>query len=225
MTSPNECEAKEPIISIVMPTYNRPSELHVAVSSVLSQTYTNWKLYIIGDHCPILNEFMELMKLFISENILEEKITWINLPENHGSGGAFPRNYALTEIVDTTWWCYLDDDNEWLPNHLQNVVDLIQNPKNKDVVYMFCNFIVEGKEILCTIPKQGRLDTSSVCHRTSLLKEYGMWKERVEVGYYHDWELFSRWGDEAFLATNKATLIYNTDHNHQTYESIVALGE
>lgn len=41
--------------SIIMPTYKRPAALKRAIESVLKQTYTNFKLYVVGDVCPFLN--------------------------------------------------------------------------------------------------------------------------------------------------------------------------
>ena len=37
-------------IDIIMPNYNKSEFLRKAINSVLSQSYKNWKLYIIDDH-------------------------------------------------------------------------------------------------------------------------------------------------------------------------------
>ena len=40
---------KEPLVSIILPTYNRVNLLIKAVSGVLEQSYKNWELLIIDD--------------------------------------------------------------------------------------------------------------------------------------------------------------------------------
>ena len=37
-------------VDIIMPNYNKSEFLNEAINSVLSQSYKNWKLYIIDDH-------------------------------------------------------------------------------------------------------------------------------------------------------------------------------
>ena len=38
-----------PEISIIIPTKNRPQLLNRAITSILKQTYEDWKLFIIND--------------------------------------------------------------------------------------------------------------------------------------------------------------------------------
>ena len=39
----------EPLVSIILPTYNRCHTIPRAINSVLNQTYTNWELIIVDD--------------------------------------------------------------------------------------------------------------------------------------------------------------------------------
>ena len=39
-----------PLISIIIPTYNRKSDLIRAIDSVISQSYTNWELIIVDNN-------------------------------------------------------------------------------------------------------------------------------------------------------------------------------
>ena len=57
-------------------------------------------------------------------------------------------------------------------------------------------------------------------HKTSLLYKYGYWKDRVEAGYAHDWEFFSRWCDEMYSPTLKPTLNYSIEYNNQSYDEL-----
>lgn len=196
----------EDTISVIIPTYNRKTKLLTAMNSVFQQNYMNWKLYIIGDNCPILDEFME------SLNIDDTRIEWWNLESNHGSGGAIPRNYALRMLVNTKWVAYLDDDNYWEFDHLNNIMELLN--KNPDATYGFSSFIIdEETHILATKPLKYRIDTSAIVHDYNLLIKYGYWKTQQEAGYAHDWELVSRWGKETYVATEKFTLHYDSQQS------------
>jgi glycosyltransferase involved in cell wall biosynthesis len=198
------------VISIVMPTYNRPEHLKKAIDSVLSQTYENWELYIVGDNCPVLENVMN--------EYFDKRIKWWNLEQNYGSGGATPRNYALKRGVVTEWVTYLDDDNTWTPTHLQSLIDCInEHPESS---YVFSSMNIEGKPIYFKEPKRGRIDTSCVIHKTQLLYKYGYWKDRNEAGYAHDWEFFSRWKDESYAVTLQPTVEYSVAYNYQTHEEL-----
>jgi glycosyltransferase involved in cell wall biosynthesis len=207
--------------SIILPTYNRPEQLIQTIRSVVNQTYKNWVLYIIGDCCPILNNLMEVIK---NTGQYHPNIRWWNLKENNGAGGAVPRNYALC-IAQTEWIAYLDDDNTWEPNHLESMVELIK--QDPDLKFLFSSFYVDGKEQIHTVevPVWGGLDTSAVVHKRDLIFKYGLWKNRDDGTYAHDWEYFSRFKEEKWVATLKPTMNYTTQFNGQTYESIKQIYE
>ena len=71
--------------------------------------------------------------------------------------------------------------------------------------------------------RKGRIDTSTVVHKFDLCVKYGLWKDRNEGGYAHDYEFFSRWREEKHLFTKVGTLKYSTDFNHQSYEELMKM--
>ncbi len=241
---PLDQDPGNPCFSIVMPTYNRHEHLIKALRSVLSQTYQNFVVYIVGDSCSQIATVMALAKRDLPDNLLQ-KVRWWNLEDNHGAGGAVPRNYALKMLVTTKWVAYLDDDNEWEPNHLEVMVNHIR--ENKDCQYLFGSLKIISKniidnstncrgtsniheaytydEVIAEYPVRGQMDTSAVVHRHDLLRKYGLWKDRIDAGYAHDWELFSRWASEPWVATKQCTVLYSTEFNNQTAESIRSLGK
>lgn len=203
-------------ISIVMPTYHRPKDLRRAVLSVLNQEHKDWKLYIIGDHCPTLDEMMEKEVLFH-----DRRIHYWNLPENTKEGGTTPRNYALRMLVTTDYVAYLDDDNYWLPSHLSSLWAKMKPSTSpeaaagaSDISFVFSSFTSESYTIRCKEPVRYRIDTSCILHKRSLLEKYGYWRKQSEVGYAHDFEFVSRWvqGNEPWAATHQPTLWYQNSH-------------
>lgn len=199
------------LISIIMPTYHRTEMMVRALDSVLAQTYENWELIIIGDNCTDLDTFTDLQA--VTEQYTDPRIKIINLYQNYGAGGAVPRNHGLA-MAAGRYIAYLDDDNIWTPEHLQSLYHIMTH---KDVSYVFGSFrMIEmdesrSEDIICYEPKKFRLDTSTVLHKKELIYKYGPWKDRIEAGYAHDWEFFSRWHDEPWAASKKVTLhYYNT---------------
>lgn len=195
---PEDQDDQNPCVSIITPTFQRPEKLHRAIQSVLKQSHTNWILFVVGDACDSVAKTLQEFN--------DDRIRFHNLATNHGAGGAVPRNYALSLLVKTKLVAYLDDDNYWEPDHLSSCIEKMQ--QENAPAYVFSSIQINNKPIVFKTPRFGRMDTSCVLHRTDLILKYGLWKNREEAGYAHDWEFFSRWKTEPWAATEKATLHY-----------------
>jgi glycosyltransferase involved in cell wall biosynthesis len=116
---------KEPLVSVCIATYNRARLLtERSIPSVLSQTYRNLELIVVGDGCS--DETAELVA-----RIQDPRLRFVNLPE-HGSYPADPirawmvagtpaMNHALT-LAQGDFVTHLDDDDEYLPERLEKLV-------------------------------------------------------------------------------------------------------
>jgi len=119
-----------PLVSVCVPTYNRGQLLiERAVTSVLSQTYTNIELIVVGDHCT--DNTVELIS-----RIKDPRLRFYNLPsrkrnypqivENHWLvGGAVPANMAM-EMARGQWLARVDDDDTWSPDHIEVLLRFAQ---------------------------------------------------------------------------------------------------
>jgi glycosyltransferase involved in cell wall biosynthesis len=197
-----------PLVSVVVPTYNRPELLKKAVYSILKQDYPNLEVIIMGDKCPTLSE------MSWPERGLVGRVRVFNLPTNHGAGGAVPRNYAIMHSAGQ-WIAYLDSDNELLPDHLSSLYELARQ-QNK--TWAFSSMQVDGKDMGFTEPKFQGIDTSCILHRRDFIRKHGPWKSREEAKTYaHDWEIFERWvkANEPWVCSKKPTLIYNAKTSGQ----------
>lgn len=187
------------LVSVVIPTYKRRELLRRAVSSVLIQSHENLEILVVGDACPDLK----------SEDFTDSRVRISNLPENHGEGGAEPRNEAIRRSTGSLI-AYLDDDNAWLPDHVSS---LLEAKRRSGAAYVFSSMSVDGKDLGFEKPERSGIDTSCVLHDKTLIDVYGPWKDRKAAGYSHDWEFFSRWvlAGEKWACTRKATVLYNAD--------------
>jgi len=112
----------EPLISVLIPTYNRGKILAGrTIPSVLRQTHQKFEIIIVGDHCTDNTE--ELIG-----NIDDERVKFYNLPKRGEYpknpnyrwlvAGVVPCNKGL-ELASGEWIAHLDDDDEFLEDHLE----------------------------------------------------------------------------------------------------------
>jgi glycosyltransferase involved in cell wall biosynthesis len=107
-------QAGVPLISVVLPTYDRPDPLRVAIESVLAQTYSNLELLVVGDACPSVDA--------VVAGYGDPRLRHWNLPDRMNDLGASPRNYATKAMARGTIVTQLDDDDAWEPDRLELLV-------------------------------------------------------------------------------------------------------
>lgn len=118
---------KQPLISIILPTYNRAELLPRAINSVISQTFVEWELIIWDDGST--DDTAALVKTYN-----DNRIRYF-FDENHGA--AYARNRAI-EQAHSILLAFLDSDDEWLPDKLTVQLIVLQN--RPDVEVLFSDF-------------------------------------------------------------------------------------
>lgn len=122
----------EPLFSIIMPCYNMGRYVSSAIESVLLQTYRDWELIAVDDCGP--DDGTDLIVRGLQKQNPDRKIRWIQLSENVGVSRA--RNQAV-EASNGNFLAFLDPDDLWSSNHLQNcrlafncdpAIDLVCSP-------------------------------------------------------------------------------------------------
>jgi len=117
----------EPKISIVIPTCNRPRLLSRAIQSVLNQTFSDFEVIIIDDG---LKERADN----VIEKINDNRIIYIQNKTN--KGGSATRNIGIKK-AQSSWIAFLDDDDEWKPEKLQEQYKVIRDFGDK-IGFIFC---------------------------------------------------------------------------------------
>jgi glycosyltransferase involved in cell wall biosynthesis len=97
-----------PVVSVVLPTYNRASLLNRAIRSVLAQSYSNFELIVIDDGST--DETYVVMNGF-----RDRRIRYISL--EHNTGAAAARNVGI-RMARGKFLAFQDSDDEWLPTKL-----------------------------------------------------------------------------------------------------------
>ncbi|MFC1542966.1 glycosyltransferase family 2 protein [Candidatus Neomarinimicrobiota bacterium] len=108
---------REPLITIVLPTYNRPGVLAVAIKSVLGQSIPDWKLLVIGDHCS--DSTGETVNAF-----QDARVSYINLLVRFGEQSG-PNSVGLA-LTTTPYVAFLNHDDILLPDHLEYGLGILE---------------------------------------------------------------------------------------------------
>lgn len=112
-----------PLISIVIPTYNRANLIGKAIQSILDQSYENWELIIVDNYSD--DNTKEVIKAFNDDRIL-----MLSTPRT-GSVAA-SRNLGVVHS-NGEWIAFLDSDDWWFPEKLMYVCKALRN--NPDLIY------------------------------------------------------------------------------------------
>ena len=110
-------ETNQIIVSVVIPTRNRPQIVAKSVMTALTQTLESIEVIVIidGPDQETVNGLSQ---------IADPRLRVIELPKNVGPSGA--RNTGVREAKGT-WIAFLDDDDEWLPEKLERQLEVANN--------------------------------------------------------------------------------------------------
>jgi len=120
-SSRDKCPIKsseEPLVSVIIPTYNRREMLKIALESINRQLYRNYQIIIVDDAST--DGTAELVSNFYKNETL------IQLSKQGGAAKA--RNEGIKRAKGDLI-AFLDSDDEWLPEYLGlQVAAMVQNP-------------------------------------------------------------------------------------------------
>ena len=97
------------MISVIIPTLDRPKLLLRAIESVLRQTHRDIEVIVVVDR-PSPETFAAV------QAVSDSRLRLIVNPHPTTAGGA--RNIGADQAAGE-WIAFLDDDDEWLPNKLE----------------------------------------------------------------------------------------------------------
>ena len=104
-------------ISVIIPVYNRAQSILRAIDSVLNQSYPAAEIIVIDDGST--DRLQTVLERY------DEQIRRIR-QENRGVSSA--RNRGI-KAAHGDWLAFLDSDDEWLPEKLENAIEFItHNP-------------------------------------------------------------------------------------------------
>ncbi|MFB8791771.1 MAG: glycosyltransferase family 2 protein [Potamolinea sp.] len=146
----------EPLVSVIIATYNRPKYLQEAIESAVGQTYQNLEIIVADDCGPASIENQK-----IAEAFQDSRIIFRRNPTNLGVAINFAK--AIKE-AQGKYIASLNDDDLWNQDFLEKLVTPLE--ANPDLALAFCDhYVIDGNG---TINHQKTEEISQYCNRNRL---------------------------------------------------------
>jgi len=185
-----------PLVSVIVPTYNRPDTLRRAIASILDQTYQNLEIVVANDGGADVADV-------IRQCNIRGNITYLSHVTHRGQGVA--RNTAL-RAARGKYIAYLDDDDMYYSDHIEQLVTALETTEYK-VAHTEAHRAHQEKrdgryvEIQKTNPYPGDVNHEEllvrnlvpvlcVMHEKACLDDVGYFDEALPT--HEDWDLWIR---------------------------------
>jgi glycosyltransferase involved in cell wall biosynthesis len=181
----------KPVVTVIIPTYNRADFLKESIQSVVSQTFTDYELIVVDDGSS--DHTKDVVAQF-------PKIRLVACAEN--SGVSYARNLGIKRARGR-YICFLDSDDLWIKNKLETQIHWMEAHTDCQVCYTDEIWIRKGVRVnpmnkhrkysgdifphslpLCIV------SPSSVLMRAPLFDEVGLFDEDMPA--CEDYDLWLR---------------------------------
>lgn len=105
----------KPFFSVVIPLYNKEKYIEATLKSVFNQTFRDFEIIIVNDGSTDNS-------LSLVSKLVDPKLQIIS---TENKGVSFARNLGINK-ANADYIALLDADDQWYPNHLQTMFDLIK---------------------------------------------------------------------------------------------------
>ncbi|NLV28532.1 MAG: glycosyltransferase family 2 protein [Methanomicrobiales archaeon] len=109
-------------ISIVIPLYNKEKYISRTISSVLSQSYSNFECIIVDSSSDRSTEIVKEFTDSRIRHLIQENRTYLPIARNIG-----------VKVAKNNLIAFIDADDEWAPDHLESMVNLYSQFPNAGV--------------------------------------------------------------------------------------------
>lgn len=222
-----------PFFSIIVPLYNKERHIRATLESALSQTFKDFEIIVINDGSTDDSEMVVIrmnhdsIKLFTIKN----------------QGVSHARNYGI-EKANADLFVFLDADDFWETNHLENLKTLYESFPNCGLyatAYLKRNNRIDIPSVYKNIPKSknwmGIVDdyfesssinslawTSAVMVPKSIIEHIGKFNENITLGAGEDTDLWIRIALKQPVAfRNEVTAIHNLHSDNRISNSNINL--
>ena len=185
--------------SVVIPCYNGEKHIHISVDSVLAQSFEDFEIIVVDDGSD--DDTAAVVEALAAK---DEK-SRVQLVRRENGGVSAARNSGI-KASQGDYVCFLDSDDQWLPEHLAVLSDAIdRNPhetffstlsqirlvdgrisrQDKDmpedifVIEDYFDYEISGK------PKVSKF-TSTICLKRSFFDQHGLFVEGVKISEDED---------------------------------------
>ncbi|QLE56088.1 glycosyltransferase family 2 protein [Nostoc sp. TCL26-01] len=155
-----------PLVSVIIPTYNRPEYLKQAIASAVQQTYQNIEI-IVSDNCSPENPQA------IAASFQDSRIKFWRQPENMGM---LPNQIHAFKMARGKYVASLHDDDMWHEDFLAKLIPHLEADSN--LIIAFCDqYIIDG---------QGNINDEKTAENTKAYKRdqltQGIYENFIKIG-------------------------------------------
>jgi len=216
-----------PLVSIIIPTFNRAHLIGETLDSVLKQDYQNWECIIVDDGSTDNTE--EVVNRYVKE---DGRFQLHDRPSDRKPGGNASRNYGF-ELSKGEFVNWFDDDDVMIDTFLSKKLELFskqidlvicsgtytdQNLKTLGNIdlniksYLFKDYVLWRLQIL----------TPSILFRKSFINNKELFKVNITRG--QEAELFSRLfynlNPDKYAVLNKPLFLYRQHVNTKSCQNL-----
>lgn len=122
----------QPLVSVVVSTYNRSNVLGYTIRTILAQTAQNFEVEVIGDCCTDDTEA-------VVASFNDPRLRFVNLQTNSGEQ-AIPNTIGM-ERARGRYIAMINHDNLWYPDHLERALFVLERGE-AEFTYSIGAFVV-----------------------------------------------------------------------------------
>jgi glycosyltransferase involved in cell wall biosynthesis len=151
---------KTPLISVIIPVYNRANIILETLDSIKEQTFSNWECIIIDDGSN--DNLLEILEDYVKN---DSRFTFDTRPKERLKGGNASRNYGF-EISKGEFINWFDSDDLMLPDFLEKKISVLND--NKELDFCACY----SKLFSGTVEQIKKIEKPFVLNSTNYLEDY-----------------------------------------------------
>lgn len=183
---------RAPLVSIIMPSWNRAFTIGEAIQSALDQTYRNWELIVCDDASE--DRTVDVVRRFE-----DKRIRYMKFLKSNGAGA---RNKGLRHARGE-YIAYLDSDNIWHPQFLDMMMrQLLGHPGYAIAYSAYLDTEIDGAKVLLhgvsrnsfrpvRLSSKNFMDLNTIVHHRRLYDWLGGFD--TSLPRLQDWDLMLRY--------------------------------
>ncbi|MEP7287312.1 MAG: glycosyltransferase family 2 protein [Chloroflexota bacterium] len=190
-----------PLVSVGMPTYNRPQLFAQMLSCVTQQTYRNLEI-IVSDNCSPTDKTESMVRALMTE---DPRIRYFKQSQNIGAIANFA--FVLQQATGE-YFIWAADDDSWHERYIEKCMDKLLH--NRQLVLCYSEPLVKNIAKQTETRRNSDLTTVGLTKRAAIRKIllnqrlntefYGVMKTAVAARY----QLRNRFGDDHLFLLHMA---------------------
>jgi Glycosyl transferase family 2 len=163
--------SNKPVITVVIPTFNRKDRLKVALSSVLAEKRVPIRVHVFDNHST------DGTDVFLKQAAADDsRISYTRQPTNIG---ATPNYIDAFSNISSEFFVPLADDDRLLPEFLYLAYSLLLASPEAGAAVFFAHYLTDEGQLLCILPH------SEEGTATGFLAPQQHMREFMLRGHYH----------------------------------------